>query len=139
MKKKSILIADDDGDLLTILATRCQTLGCEIIRSSDGLEAELELLLKHDHEQFPDLVILDIEMPFDSGLSICEELKRDAILSRIPVIILTGRQDAATVRHCQDLGAVYIHKSPDMWSKLEPVIAELLEMPNDALSEALPL
>lgn len=129
MKKKSILIADDDGDLLAILATRCQNLGCEVIRSSDGLEAELELLLKNDNEEFPDLVILDIEMPFDSGLSICEELKRDEILSRIPVIILTGRRDATTIRHCHDLGAIYVHKSPGMWSTLEPLIADLLEMP----------
>ena len=74
----------------------------------------------------PDLVILDVNMPSGSGLSVCEMVARDPNLKSIPVIILTGRTDGETIASCNRLDAYYVPKGPNIWSRLEPLVVDLL-------------
>jgi DNA-binding response OmpR family regulator len=53
----------------------------------------------------PDLVILDIMMPEMGGFEVLEALRRDPVLARIPVLVLTARGDEAHVQRGLDLGA----------------------------------
>jgi DNA-binding response OmpR family regulator len=121
---KHILIADDDEDLADAIARRCERLKLEVERAYDAVTA----LEKIDQLE-PDLVILDVNMPGGNGLSLCQMMARDDCLRDIPVIIMTGRQDEATIRSCHDLLAYYVLKSPDVWSRLEPLVRELLIEP----------
>lgn len=120
---KRILIADDDECLVDALARRCQALDLQVERARDGMSA----LTKIDALE-PDLVILDVNMPSGSGLGICEMVSRDPDLKSIPVIILTGRTDAETIASCNGLDAYYVPKGPDIWSRLEPLVVDLLEI-----------
>ena len=116
-----VLIADDDEDLVEIIAHRCLVLGLEIERAYDGTHA-LQKINKLD----PDLIIMDVNMSGSSGLQVCEMISKDPFLRSIPVITLTGRKDDETIRTCHELRTFYVPKGPDVWSRLEPLVIELL-------------
>ena len=119
--KRRILIADDDRDLLHALTLRCETLAAQVILAENGLSALQEIT-----EHCPDLVILDVSMPGNTGFEVCERMSADPDLREIPVIILTGKSDAGTVGRCYDLLAYYVEKCHDVWPRLQPLIEELL-------------
>jgi len=116
-----VLIADDDEQLVDVLTRRCEQLGLNVEIANDGLAAVNAIDLYE-----PDLVILDVSMPQGSGLDVCEMIARDEVARRIPVIILTGRQDEDTIRRCHNLLAYYVQKCANVWSRIEPLLGELL-------------
>ena len=124
MLPKTVLIADDDKDLLNVLEMRCRQLGLEVLTAEDGLTA-----LSATDFALPDLVILDVTMPGGNGLAVCEMMLNDDRLSKIPVAILTGKTDDDTKRRCQAMNAHYICKGTDVWAQIKPLVERLLEVP----------
>ncbi len=84
-KSKRILVVDDEPDVVTFLSTLFQDNGYEVVTASNGAEA-FDLA----RTQAPDLITLDMSMPEQSGVRTFRDLKGDAALSKIPVIIVTG-------------------------------------------------
>lgn len=121
--KKCVLIADDDRQLVQALSSRCKRIGLDVIEAFTGLEAMRAVIEEH-----PDLMCIDVNIPAGDGLTVCEVLAKDEAASKIPVIVLTGRRDAGTKRRCSELSAYYLQKSPDIWSRIEPVIEELVDI-----------
>lgn len=126
--RRRVLIADDDPAVLKTLAQRCRRLGLHVEQATDGFSAGLSLFLTDEEQDLPDLIILDVEMPTDDGLSLCEELRRNGAHTSIPIIVLTGRSDLATRRRCEELGAHYLLKSDSVWVRLEQLIPELVDL-----------
>ena len=122
MSTKHILIADDDKDLVDSLKLRCRHLGLTVTVVHDALSA-----LSAVRQSPPDLICLDVNMPAGNGLSVCEMLATDPSWSSIPVIIITGKADQQIEQRCHALGAYFVPKCPDLWSRVEPLIFELLE------------
>jgi CheY-like chemotaxis protein len=120
---RRVLVADDDADLVEMLRERIKSLGCKATGVSSSLDAVNEI-----HRAPPDLVILDVNMPTGSGLSVCEMLSTDEELRKLPVIILTGCSDEKTIRRCHDLLVFYVQKSADVWNRIEPLVRELLHL-----------
>jgi len=83
--QKSILVADDDRDVVTFVSTVLEKSGYKVISAKNGEEA-----LEKIKANRPDLVILDILMPKQSGIRLYRELKTDQSLKDIPVVILSG-------------------------------------------------
>ena len=83
-KRARILIIDDDPDFLEstrmVLETKYDVMTA--LGGDDGLQKAAS--------QNPDLILLDIIMPVTDGFTVAEHLKRDAQLSRIPVLMLTS-------------------------------------------------
>jgi CheY-like chemotaxis protein len=127
MSMKTILIADDDPALVEVLELRCRAMGYQVCVARSGLAA-----LKTACETPPDLICLDVEMPGGNGFSACELLAGEEKLAGVPVIILTGRNDPETIRRCHNLCAYYVLKCTDIWSRLAPLIQELLGQPDGA-------
>ncbi len=123
MIPKTILIADDDTDLVAALELRCRQLGLEVVTAEDALTA-----LSSVDCIVPDLVCMDVSMPGGNGLAACEMMADDERLSSIPVIILTGSSDEETIRRCHRMNAYYVQKSSDVWQRVEPILCELLEI-----------
>jgi CheY-like chemotaxis protein len=117
-----VLIADDDEQLVDVLTRRCEQIGLNVEIAHDGLAAVNVI-----ESREPDLVILDISMPQGNGLDVCAMIAHDEVSGRIPVIILTGRQDTDTIRRCHNLMAYYVPKCTNVWSRIEPLIDELLK------------
>ncbi len=116
----TILIADDDRDLVEALRLRCRALGLEVQTAHDGYTA-----LTLAHQCRPDLICLDVNMPGGGGLSVCDMLADDDRLATVPIIILTGQSAGEVVRRCWDRCAYYVLKSTDTWQRMEPLIREL--------------
>lgn len=82
---KTILIVDDEPDVLSYLEMILQDNGYQTLTAKNGNEA-MEILRKEK----PDLVTLDISMPEASGTRFYKELKMDPELSSTPVFIVTA-------------------------------------------------
>ena len=121
--QKTILIIDDDTNLIEALAARCRKIGLQVETARNLLTAVVIM-----DRKLPDLLCVDINMPTGNGLNFCEMLSLDENTSKIPVIVLSGQKDPDTLLRCQNLCAYYVHKSNDVWRSMEPVIYELIDI-----------
>jgi len=97
MKKTTIVVADDDPQLLRLVTRNLQLEGYEVLAASDGQQALTQI-----EEQSPALVLLDVMMPKMDGFSATQHVRA---FSSVPIIILTARgQDQDKIRGL-DLGA----------------------------------
>src|SRR3954466_7814724 len=86
MSHATVLVIDDEKDLLELVRYNLEKEHLDVITASDGREG-LEIGLKHK----PDLVLLDLMMPGMTGLEVCKQLRGDARTSRVPIIMLTAK------------------------------------------------
>ncbi len=96
-KKTTILTADDDPQLLRLIARNLQFEDYEVFTASDGQQA-LEMI----ESQAFDLVLLDVMMPKMDGLTVCQRVRE---FSAVPIIIVTARGQDQDKVHGLDLGA----------------------------------
>ena len=94
-KNMSLLIVDDQQDILDFISKEYSLLFSAIYTAHDGKEA-LEVIKK----KMPNIVVSDIMMPKMTGFELCKKIKTDVELSHIPVILLTSRTDPKN----QDMG-----------------------------------
>lgn len=85
MKKKKILVIEDEQDTVSYLTTLFEDNGYDALAARDGQEG-----MRIAKQESPDLITLDISMPEKSGLKALRELQEDKATSNIPVIIVTG-------------------------------------------------
>ena len=83
---KTILVIDDEKDLIKLIDLHLSKEGYLVIGAKNGIEG-LDIALKHK----PDLILLDIMMPKLDGLEVCKRLKSATETSRIPVVMLTAK------------------------------------------------
>lgn len=86
---KTILVADDDLDILNVVSIRLVKFGYRVITAENGLQT-----VDQANNQHPDLIILDIRMPLGNGLSVYEKLKGSVETAFIPVIFFTAHPSA---------------------------------------------
>ena len=89
---KNILVIDDDPGLLAFLQKRLDLAGYRVTTAASG-EAGLEKM-KAD---IPDLVIADVMMPGMDGFSFVREIRVDAQLTRVPIIIVTAQEELGDI------------------------------------------
>jgi two-component system phosphate regulon response regulator PhoB len=131
---KTLLIADDDRDLVHAIALRCRRHGLQVLCAHDAFTA-----LSLAKSQTPDMICLDVEMPAGNGLSVCEMLASDEACRSIPIAIMTGRTDPDTIIRCHNMCAYYIEKCPDVWTRLEPLLTEILGSAGSVAAETVPV
>ena len=100
-----ILVIEDDADIREVLSLLLSMEGFDVSVAEDGLSA-LEYL--RSAAALPDLVLLDLVMPFMDGYQFRREQKLDPRLSQIPVIIMTANQ----LPEDQTLGAAGFLRKP---------------------------
>ncbi|MEX0661588.1 MAG: response regulator transcription factor [Balneolaceae bacterium] len=100
MTNQTILVVDDEQDLLDLIEYNLKKEGFNVLKAENGVEA-----LKVAKENLPDLVLLDIMMPKMDGLEVCDKMRSDANLKHIPIIFLTARGDEKTEVEGLDTGA----------------------------------
>jgi two-component system alkaline phosphatase synthesis response regulator PhoP len=88
---RTILIADDEPDILEIISYNLQAEGYEVITAKNGNEA-LELAKHHK----PDLIILDVMMPGKTGFEVCKILRALPSFQETVIIFLTALNDDST-------------------------------------------
>jgi DNA-binding response OmpR family regulator len=117
----TVLVADDDDDVLELVAFRLERAGYEVITARDGEEA-----LRAARENTPALAVLDVMMPKMTGYDVTRALRKDEQTRQMPVILLTARVQEADVNRGFDAGADdYIRKpfSPqELRARVEAVL-----------------
>jgi two-component system sensor histidine kinase ChiS len=105
--KKSILLIEDQKSIAKMVARMVGDAGYEHKHALNGHEA-MELLQTGYR---PDLILLDIIMPVMGGYEFLDELNKDSAMKGIPVVMMTGRDEATDVVKAVKRGAVdYITK-----------------------------
>lgn len=100
MSQQTILIVDDEEDILELLEYNLAREGFRVIRAASAEEA-----LGSVRHQTPDLIVLDLMLPGVGGLDVCKNLKRDDRTMGIPIVMLTARGEEADIVLGLELGA----------------------------------
>ena len=88
MSESTVLVIDDEKDLLELVRYNLEKEHLSVIVASDG-KSGLEIAQRHK----PDLILLDLMMPGMTGLEVCQRLRGDTRTSRIPVLMLTAKAE----------------------------------------------
>ena len=117
---KKVLNVEDDPDIRTFVATVLEERGYIPLMAKDGEEGA-----KKVKDEKPDLIILDILMPKESGIKMYHELKKDPSLKNIPVVMLSGVSKRTFLRSQSALTEFGDETVPEPEAYLEkPVEAE---------------
>jgi CheY-like chemotaxis protein len=120
---KNIMIIDDDQDdcylFCGAVSDISQTLS---VKCADNF-SEAESLLE---KQTPDLIFLDLNMPFKNGFEVLTELKRHEALKTIPVIIYSSSSYSKDVQLAYEKGAALYLTKPSNFDELLEALKEIL-------------
>jgi len=105
--KKTILVVDDEPELVTMIRKILEENGYHVICAFDGPQV-FAVLKKHT----PDLILLDIMMPEMNGLEVLARLKGDPETSSIPVFLLTAQDEYQEMLTGYDTGTDYYITKP---------------------------
>jgi len=86
MTRETVLIVEDEEDILNLLQFNFESAGFDVHTTGDGREG-----LAMARRLRPDIVLLDLMLPGMDGFDICKSLKRDPETAQIPVVMLTAR------------------------------------------------
>ena len=100
MSKPTILVAEDEGALVTLLRYNLEREGYRVLEAQDGEEALLVAA-----EEKPDLVLLDWMLPQLSGIEVCRRLRGRQETRNVPIIMLTARGEETDRIRGLDTGA----------------------------------
>lgn len=100
LKQRKILIADDEPDILEIISYNLNNEGYLVFTAKDGIEA-----IEKAKEVHPDLIILDIMMPYKSGVDVCSVLRSQTAFENTLIIFLTALNDDTTQIKSLETGA----------------------------------
>jgi len=123
-EKVNILLAEDDAFVSDIYHTKLTREGYNVILASDGRSALEEL-----KKDIPDLILLDIMMPYMDGMEVLEELKKTEQWKDIPVLLLTNLSEKENVKKALELGAqdylIKSHFTPsEIFEKIRALLGE---------------
>jgi DNA-binding response OmpR family regulator len=105
--KPVVLAADDDDDILELVAFRLERSGYTVLRARDGEEA-----LRLAEEQTPDIAVLDVGMPKLDGLELTRLLREREATSTIPIILLTAWVQESDIERGFEAGATDYMRKP---------------------------
>src|SRR5438105_3330392 len=124
-----VLLVEDssnDADLFS-LALKKGSVQMELSIVTDGEEATSYLRREnhYDSASVPDLILLDLNLPKKHGKEVLGEVKQDARLKTIPIVILSTSAAPNDILSCYDLGAAAYLVKPDGFSDLVKLVQEL--------------
>ena len=105
--KPLVLVAEDDGDILALVAYRLERAGYDVITATNGEDAANLAAAER-----PDLAVLDVMMPRLDGYAVTRRIRADERTATMPVILLTARVQEADVARGFEAGADDYIKKP---------------------------
>jgi CheY-like chemotaxis protein len=121
-ERRTVLVVDDEPDVLLLCRVNLEFEGYEVIEAADGEQAMQQVQARR-----PDVVLLDVMMPKMDGWQVLAAIKADEALTDIPVVMLTAKvQDQDQIRGWSQGAADYITK-PFSPLALSQVLQDVLE------------
>ncbi len=112
-EKPVVVLADDDPSIRLMIRHVLESEDFDIVEASDGLEA-----IKAVEKHHPALILLDAVMPGIDGFTTCKQIK-DKGYTDIPVMMITGLDDDASVERAYEVGAIDFITKPIKWAVLK--------------------
>lgn len=130
-KSKIILLVEDNKADIRLIeeALKNSAISYQMVIARDGMDAMAYLRQEGEYAESPrpDLIVLDLNLPKKDGREVLAEIKTDAKLKRIPVIVLTTSRNEDDVHQSYDLNAnCYITKSRNL-SQLFAIVKRIEE------------
>ena len=120
-KRPRVLVVDDDEGVRSFLVRGLRREGLEAVEAADG-QAGLDGFEKRT----PELVLLDVQMPKLSGFEVCEAIRGRESGHDVPVVMMTGMDDASAIQRAYDVGATDFITKPINWLILSHRLRYLL-------------
>ena len=128
--KLNVLVVDDNEGMRSLLRLHLTNAGYTVTLANDAIEAGYQIL-----KFVPDIIILDVDLPFINGLELAATLQADATVPHVPIIFITASEDFAP--KAESLGADFIVK-PFMKARLLESVARNIGLQRDNTSSSLP-
>src|SRR5262245_56927147 len=108
-----ILVVDDDAGGRRLTRATLTKAGFAVVEAADGQKA-----LDAMRAELPDLVLMDVSMPVMDGFTACAELRRLPGGAGVPVVMMTGLDDVASIDRAFEVGATDFITKPMNWTIL---------------------
>jgi DNA-binding response OmpR family regulator len=122
MTTRTVLVVEDDEDILTLVTKRLLLDGYDVLEARDGEEG-----LEIARERRPDIAVLDLGLPGIDGIEVLTRIRADKALRDMIVVLLTARAQEADVRRGFDAGADAYVRKPFSPTKLSESVSELVK------------
>jgi diguanylate cyclase (GGDEF)-like protein/PAS domain S-box-containing protein len=99
-KSAVVLVVDDDPAVRTFVRAALEQIGLEVCEASDGSQAMEQFMSRH-----PDIIVLDVMMPVMDGYTACSRLRGSVGGNRVPILMMTGFDDAEAIAGAYEHGA----------------------------------
>lgn len=120
-----LLIVDDEPEIGELLAYNFRKRGFEVQVALNGSEGFNMV------QQFnPEIIILDIMMPYVNGINLCRELKRDDRYKNVPVLFLSATNNETLIKSALDAGGDQFISKPIQLNLLINIVVEMKEKAN---------
>jgi two-component sensor histidine kinase/CheY-like chemotaxis protein len=116
-----VLVVDDDPIIRLLARQALEPEGFEVAEAEDG-NAALAFLQSH----LPDIVLLDVVMPVVDGFTLCKTMRTFPGGSHLPVLMVTGKDDIASINRSYEVGATDFISKPINWLVLQQRLQYML-------------
>ena len=120
--RKTVLVAEDDLALLKAITVRLEKAGLRVIPVQDGYQA-----LQRCLSEQPDVLLMDVNMPAGTGLSVQDRMHQHPEVASIPVIYMTGDTRQSLLVQAEALGAIAILQKPVDTRELVAVVMSAID------------
>jgi Response regulators consisting of a CheY-like receiver domain and a winged-helix DNA-binding domain len=86
MAEEKILVVDDEEHIIELIKFNLESLGYKVITASNGIDA-----VKLAKEELPNLILLDLMLPGKDGYDVCKDIRKEAPMANIPIIMITAK------------------------------------------------
>ena len=121
---RTVMIVDDSVTVRKVTSRLMERQGWEVVTAKDGIEA-----MSHLQEMYPDIMLLDIEMPRMDGFEVLRAVRRDERLKELPIIMITSRTGEKHRQQALELGVNRFLGKPfqeaNLLSNIEEVISSV--------------
>jgi len=108
-ESRVVLVVEDDAEVMSFLDELLSGNGYEVLKARNGVDAMVALTAPE--AELPGVVLLDINLPLESGISVLSFLRK-VMLSGLPVVVLTGSAGQEEEEAVRELGVSYYLRKP---------------------------
>lgn len=122
-KYKSIFIADDDEDDLSFFANAVKET-CPTVDLTTAEDGE-DLLKKLETSPLPDVILLDLNMPFVNGKECLKVLRQNPHYNKVPILIYSTSNAKTDIEYCMQNGANYYIVKPSSYHAVKLLVSDI--------------
>lgn len=120
MARLRLLLVHDEPELTQQVSEELEKLGFEVDVAIDPADA-----IGHVLSRIPDVVLVNLALPRDSGYELCELIRGDESLSRLPIVMMSDRHSPEDIAYAEEAGANVFLKLPSPSKSLGTLASHL--------------